>query len=111
MSYVESICIRSFSPVVMALLGLSNQDFASENRAQLCGRRKGASARLLGRQHLLALRRANFGRRARSRVVVRVDAQVVQDCLGRFGGWNNGDDLHVATTLVALEDVDCEYAP
>ncbi len=42
---------------------------------------------------------------------MRAFAQGVQDCLGRFGGWNDGDDLHVATTLVALKDVDGEYAP
>ena len=58
----------------------------------------------------LVLRRAWVGRRACGRIAVSIDTQVVQDRLGRFRGWDDGDDFHVAATLVALENIDSKDA-
>ena len=72
----------------------------------------GAPRIALGQPRIvLLLRHVHGGRRSGGGIVVGVDSKVVQDGLGGFGGRDDGDDLHGAAALIALEDIDGEYAP
>ena len=102
LSQRSASCVRSHSQLLRARM----------SRRKLVHAQGRRSSPPFCRQHYLSvLRRACIAWRAGCQVVVAVDTKVVQDSLACFGGWDDGDDLHVAAALVALEDVDGEYAP